>query len=66
LIKGNIIVVFNVWKMIGWYGICTKNSSKIKNDIEGMVPKFLNVFHVRLKRFLGIPFLRCDCLFYER
>ena len=40
--------------------------SKINNNIEGMVPKFLNVFHVRLKRFLGIPFLRCDCLFYER
>ena len=42
------------------------DSSKINNDIEGMVPKFLNVFHVRLKRFLGIPFFRCDCLFYER
>jgi len=40
--------------------------SKINNNIEGMVPKFLNVFHVRMKRFLGIPFFRCDCLFYER
>ena len=40
--------------------------SKINNNIEGMVPKFLNVFHVRMKRFLGIPFLRCDCLFYKR
>jgi hypothetical protein len=42
------------------------DSSKIENDIEGMVPKFLNVFHVCLKRFLGIPFFRCDCLFYKR
>jgi hypothetical protein len=40
--------------------------SKIKDNIADMVPKFLNVFHVCLKRLLGIPFLRCDCLFYDR
>jgi hypothetical protein len=42
------------------------DSSKIDDDISGMAPKFLNVFHVRLKRFLSTPFLRCDCLFFER
>ena len=41
------------------------DSSKIDYDISGMAPKFLNVFHVRVKRFLSTPFLRCDCLFFE-
>jgi len=40
--------------------------SSIQYNIADMVPKFLNVFHVCLKRLLGIPFLRCDCLFYDR
>jgi len=40
--------------------------SKIKDNIADMVPKFLNVFHVCLKRLLGIPFFRCDCLLYDR
>ena len=40
--------------------------SNLENNIAEMVPKFLNVYHVCLKRFLGIPFFRCDCLFYER
>jgi hypothetical protein len=40
--------------------------SSIQDNIDDMVPKFLNVFHVCLKRLLGIPFLRCDCLFYDR
>ena len=40
--------------------------SNIKDNIADMVPKFLNVFHVCLKRLLGIPFFRCDCLFYDR
>ena len=39
--------------------------SNLENNIAEMVPKFLNVYHVCLKRFLGIPFFRCDCLFYE-
>jgi hypothetical protein len=42
------------------------DSSKSNNNIAEMVPKFLNVFHVCLTRFLGVPFFRCDCLFYER
>jgi hypothetical protein len=41
------------------------DSSKIDDDISGMVPNFLNVFHVRVKRFLSTPFLRCDCLFFQ-
>jgi len=41
------------------------DSSKIDDDISGMVPKFLNVFHVRVKRFLSTPFLRCGCLFFK-
>jgi hypothetical protein len=40
--------------------------SSIQDNIADMVPRFLNVFHVCLKRLLGIPFLRCDCLFYDR
>jgi len=40
--------------------------SKLKNTVAEMVPKFHNVYHVCLKRFLEILFLRCDCLFYER
>jgi hypothetical protein len=42
------------------------DSSKLENTVAEIVPKFHNVYHVCLKRFLGIPFLRCDCLFYER
>ena len=43
------------------------NKSKTTDDIAGrMVPKFLNVFHIRLERFLNIPFFGCDCLFYDR
>ena len=41
------------------------DASKLNDDISGMAPKFLNVFHVRLKRFLSTPFLRCGCLFFE-
>jgi len=40
--------------------------SNLENNIAEMVPKFFNVYHVCLKRFLGIPFFRYDCLFYER
>ena len=40
--------------------------STLKNTVAEMVPKFHNVYHVCLKRFLEILFLRCDCLFYER
>ena len=40
--------------------------SNIKDNIADMVPKFLNVFHVCLKRSLSIPFFRCDCLFNDR
>jgi len=42
------------------------NRSKIRDDIEEMVPKFLNVYHVCLKRLRGVPFLECSCQFYER
>ena len=41
------------------------DSTTLDDDISGMAPKFLNVFHVRVKRFLSTPFLRCDCLFFE-
>ena len=37
--------------------------SKINDNIADMIPKYLNVFHVRLKRSLGIPFFRCECCF---
>ena len=42
------------------------DKSKIIDNIAGMVPKFLNVYHVRLKKTLNITFFRCDCLFYDR
>jgi hypothetical protein len=42
------------------------NPSEIWGDIEEMVPKFLNVYHVCLKRLRGVPFLKCNCQFYER
>jgi hypothetical protein len=48
-----------VWKI--YY-----DKSKTTDNIAGMAPTFLNVFHVRLKRILNIPFFRCDCLFYDR
>ena len=41
------------------------DATTLDNDISGMAPKFLNLFHVRVKRFLSTPFLRCDCLFFE-
>jgi hypothetical protein len=43
-----------------------QHESTIDDNIEGMVPKFLNVYHVFLKRFLQVPFLRCECLLYDR
>ena len=42
------------------------DKSKIIDNIAGMVPKFLYVFHVRLKKMLNIPFFWCDCLFYDK
>ncbi len=50
------------WMVLNFY----HDKSKIIDNIAGMVPKFLNVYHVRLKNILNIPFLRCDCLFYNR
>jgi regulator of replication initiation timing len=41
------------------------DATTLGNDISGMAPKFLNVFHVCVKSFLSTPFLRCDCLFFE-
>jgi len=49
------------WMVWNFYN----DPSNIKDNIADMVSKFLNVFHVRLKRSLGIPFFRCDCLFYD-
>ena len=49
------------WMVWNFYN----DTCKINENIAEMVPKFLNVFHVRLKRFLGVPYLRCDCRFYD-
>jgi hypothetical protein len=35
-------------------------------DIFNQVPKFHDVHHVRVKTFSKQPFLKCDCLLYER
>lgn len=40
--------------------------SKSSDHNSLIVPKFKNVYHVRVKRFMNMPFLRCDCCFYER
>ena len=40
--------------------------SKSSDHNSLIVPKFKNVYHVRVKRFMNMPFLRCDCHFYER
>jgi hypothetical protein len=42
------------------------NKSTMDENIECMVPKFLNVYNVCLKRFIQVQFLRCDCLLYDR
>jgi hypothetical protein len=42
------------------------DKSKIIDNIAGMVPKFLNVFHVRLKKIGQYSIFWCDCLFYDR
>ncbi len=49
------------WTVWNFY----QNKSTMDENIEGMVPKFLNVYHVCLKQFLQVPFLRCDCLHYD-
>jgi hypothetical protein len=40
--------------------------SKSSDHNSLIVPKFKNVYHVRVKRFMNMPFLQCDCGFYER
>jgi len=42
------------------------DKSKLTDHIAGMVPKFLNVYHVWLKKTLNIQSFHCDCLFYDR
>jgi hypothetical protein len=40
--------------------------SKSSDHNSLIVPKFKNVYHVCVKRFMNMPFLQCDCHFYER
>jgi hypothetical protein len=35
-------------------------------DISNYIPKFLDVFHVRVTKFSDQLFLKCDCLLYHR
>jgi hypothetical protein len=42
------------------------HDSKSSDNNFLSVPKFKNVYHVRVKRFMNMTFLRCDCCFYER
>jgi hypothetical protein len=43
-----------------------QNKSTMDENFVGRVPKFLNVYNLCLKQFLQVPFLRCDCLLYDR
>jgi hypothetical protein len=42
--------------------------TKTKNDqgLELEIPNFLNVYQVRVRTFLDLTFLHCDCCYYER
>jgi hypothetical protein len=39
---------------------------KTNQDLDIEIPKFLNVYQVRMRTFLDVSFLDCDCCFYER
>jgi hypothetical protein len=42
------------------------HDSKSSDNNFISVPKFKNVYHICVKRFMNMPFLQCDCCFYER
>lgn len=39
---------------------------KTNQYVDMEIPKFLNVFQVRMRTLLDVSFLDCDCCFYER
>ncbi len=50
-----------------WHLNHKKSYDSKSSDYNSLiVPKFRNVYHARVKRFMNMPFLRCDCHFYER